>query len=102
MVFKRALKALVDSMWTSSIIYILYFPELGGYKTSSFICLISFTLVLEAPSISITSRLVPAAISLQEEHTPQGLTVGPFWQLRDFARIRAELVFPHPLGPEKR
>ena len=64
--------------------------------------LISLTEVLEAPSISITSVLLPLAISLQEEHSPQGWALMPLSQFRAFARRRAELVFPTPLGPEKR
>ena len=70
--------------------------------TSSFICLMSFTLVFEAPSISITSSDDPAVISLQNSHSPHGVAVGPFAQFNDFARILAVDVFPHPLGPEKR
>jgi len=41
--------------------------------------------LLLAPSISITSRLLPAAISRQLSHSPHGVTVGPFTQLSDFA-----------------
>ncbi len=55
--------------------------------------------MLLAPSISITSVEFPAVISLHEEHTPQGYAVGPCSQLRAFARILAEEVFPTPLGP---
>lgn len=38
----------------------------------------------------------------QEEHTPQGLSVGPWSQFKDLARILAVLVFPQPLGPENK
>ena len=69
---------------------------------SSFIALISLTDVLDAPSISITSTEEPFAISLQESHTPHGWALMPCWQFSDFARRRAELVLPTPLGPENR
>src|SRR5271166_1425256 len=55
----------------------------------------------EAASISITSSEVPAAISLQESHTPHGSGVGPFTQFSAFARMRAAVVFPTPRAPEK-
>src|SRR5579859_7755380 len=55
----------------------------------------------EAASISITSSEVPAAISLQESHSPHGSAVGPFAQFMAFARIRAAVVFPTPRAPEK-
>jgi hypothetical protein len=55
---------------------------------------------VEAPSISITSRLVPEEISLQESHAPHG----PFplfsLQLRAIAKMRAVVVLPTPRGPE--
>jgi hypothetical protein len=66
------------------------------------ICRTSLTEVLLAPSISITSRLEPLAISTQLGQTPQGLAVGPFSQFRERARIRAALVLPQPRDPEKR
>jgi hypothetical protein len=34
--------------------------------------------------------------------TPQGVAVGPSWQFRALARIRAMVVLPTPRGPEKR
>src|SRR5260370_21362895 len=55
----------------------------------------------EAAWISITSSEVPAAISLQESHSPQGSAVGPFAQFIALARIRAAVVFPTPRAPEK-
>jgi hypothetical protein len=48
------------------------------------------------------SRLAPRLISRQLEQRPQGVTVGPFSQFRDRARILAALVFPQPLGPENK
>ena len=57
--------------------------------------------MLEAASISMTSRDVPNAMLLHRSHVPQGLGVG--WsvlrQLRERARILALDVFPVPLGP---
>ena len=61
--------------------YTLYRPTLGGNSTSSFIWRTLSTEVLEAPSISITSRLAPLAISTQDRQVPQGFAVGPFSQL---------------------
>jgi hypothetical protein len=58
------------------------------------------TPLLLAPSISRTSRLFPAAISLQLSHTPHGVT-SSFTQLSAFARIRAVDVLPIPRGPTK-
>ena len=40
--------------------------------------------------------------SLQLSHVPSGSGVGPFSQLRPIASTFAVLVFPVPLGPEKR
>ncbi len=62
----------------------------------------SCTLLLLAPSISITSVLLPAVISLQLSHIPQGSAVGPFSQFRAFANNLAEEVLPTPRGPQKR
>src|SRR5581483_12176114 len=41
-------------------------------------------------------------MSTHGPQTPHGSGVGPFSQLRARARIRAEVVFPHPRGPVKR
>ena len=102
MVLRSALNALVLSMCTSSMMYILYLDDWGGKSTSSLMTLMSLTLVLDAPSISITSVLYPCVISRQDTHSPQGCAVGPCSQFRAFASRRAEDVFPTPLGPEKR
>jgi len=72
---------------------------LAGYKSSRCNSRISSTLVLEAPSISITSGEVPAVISRQLEQALQGVVVGPFTQFKLFAKIRAKEVFPTPRGP---
>jgi hypothetical protein len=59
----------------------------------------SSTLVRLAASISCTSVEVPAVISRQGEHSPQGVTVGPRSQFRQRARMRASVVLPTPRGP---
>jgi hypothetical protein len=56
---------------------------------------------LDAASISNTSTELPAAISRQEGHSPHGVSVGPWTQFKDLARIRAVDVFPTPRAPEK-
>ena len=56
---------------------------------------------LLAASISMTSTVPPAVISLQLAHTPQGVAVGPWMQLRQRARMRAMVVLPVPRWPEK-
>ncbi len=71
-VFKSALKALVDSMWTSSMMYTLYAPLAGAYRIDSLRLRISSTPRLEAPSISRTSKLRPSVISLQLSHSLSG------------------------------
>jgi len=43
----------------------------------------------------------PAVISLQLAHSPQGVAVGPWMQLRQRARMRAMVVLPVPRWPEK-
>ena len=102
MVLRSALKALFESMCTSSIMYILYFDELGGKRTSSLICLTFSTEVFDAPSISITSSDDPLVMETHESQTPHGSALGPRSQLSDFASILAVLVLPHPRGPENR
>ena len=64
--------------------------------------LASSTERLLAASISITSTGVEFMTSRQPAHFPQGVTVGPFTQFKDFAKIRAEEVFPVPLGPQNK
>jgi len=62
----------------------------------------SSTLLLEAPSISMTSKDVLFRISRQLSHLSQGAGVGPVSQLRALARILAMVVLPTPRGPENR
>src|SRR3990172_5381514 len=54
---------------------------------------------LEAPSISITSRSVPAALSRQTSHAPHASDPFRSGQRRARARSRAVVVFPLPRPP---
>jgi len=56
---------------------------------------------LEAPSISKTSTERSSLIARQYSHLLQGVGVGPCWQLRALAKMRAAVVLPTPLMPEK-
>jgi hypothetical protein len=62
----------------------------------------SSTELLEAASISITSRDVADAIDTHESHCPHGEAVGPFTQFSDAARILAIDVLPVPREPTNR
>src|SRR5512140_1762999 len=101
-VLRSALKALVESMCTSSMMNILYRRRDGRYLTVSFRSRMSSTLVLDAPSISKTSTELPAVISSQALQALHGSGAGPFSQFRAFASILAALVFPTPLPPVNR
>ena len=57
------------------------------------------TSVCVAASISSTSMSRPAAISTHASQVPHGSAVGPVWQLRARARMRAVVVLPTPRGP---
>ena len=103
-VLSRALKASVVSMWTSSIIKTLNFPCEGEKRTFSRSWRISSMPLLEAASISIKSRKLPAISCLQWSHLLQD-SASPsflFSQLTDLANRRAVVVLPVPLGPVKR
>jgi hypothetical protein len=60
------------------------------------------TPLLEAASISITFMDEPAAIALQEAHSPQGLPSTGCSQFTAFAKIFATVVFPVPRVPQNR
>ncbi len=62
----------------------------------------SSTELLDAASISITSSEAAFAIPRQESHSPHGVTVGPFTQFSDAARIFAIEVLPVPREPTNR
>ena len=91
-------------MCASSRIKILYRSRAGAKPARSRNSLASSTPLWLAASISTTSIEPdpPVARSLQLWHFPHGLEVGPSLQLIQRARIRAELVFPQPRGPENR
>ena len=101
-VFRSALKAPFESMWTSSIMKILYLPMTGGYCTRSITSRMLSTPVLDAASISNTSIGLPPAMSLQLSHCPQGWSGSPPVQLSVRARIRALVVLPTPRVPVNR
>jgi hypothetical protein len=64
--------------------------------------LVSSTLVREAASISIKSRLLLLSISRHESHFPHGVSLIPSLHKSDFANIRAMLVLPTPRVPENK
>ncbi len=86
-VFKKALKAAWDNMWTSSIIYTLYFPTCGGIRTWSVNSLIWSTPLLEAAS---NSKILKAKSSSKLVFSSLLIIL---------ARIRAQVVLPTPRGP---
>ena len=62
----------------------------------------SSTELLDAASISITSRHVALAIDTHDSQVPSGVVVGPFTQFSDAARIFAIDVLPVPREPTNR
>jgi hypothetical protein len=101
-VFRSALNAPVDSMWTSSTTNTLKRSRAGRYFTASTMSRTLSTPLFEAASISTTSTDRPSAISTHGAQTPHGSAVGPLTQLSAFATSRAEVVFPTPRGPVNR
>src|SRR6056300_1438995 len=83
---------------------ILYRSREGAKIARSLRSLASSTPLWLAASISTTSKEPgpPVASSLQLGHLPHGLSVGPFSQFRQRARILALVVLPQPLGPENK
>ncbi|OQC28507.1 MAG: hypothetical protein BWX71_00791 [Deltaproteobacteria bacterium ADurb.Bin072] len=100
-VFSRALNALLESMWTSSMMKVLYRATAGVYRAFSMRSRILSTWVWVAASISKTSTALDAVMSSQMGHTLQGVQDMPTAQLMARARMRATEVFPTPRGPEK-
>src|SRR5699024_1266546 len=101
-VFKRALKAPLESICTSSIIYTLYFTLEGGYITLSLRSLISSTQLLLAAYISIISIVDSSNMALQFSHSLQGFPSLGFKQFMALDRTLAADVLPVPLVPENR
>ena len=89
-VFKKALKAAELSICTSSIIYTLNFPFCGGIRTCSISERISATELFDAAS---NSKTLKAKSSLG--------SIVPSLELIFLANMRAQVVFPTPLGPQK-
>ena len=87
-VFRKALKASLDNMWTSSMTYTLYCPSWGGIRTWSMMLRMCSTPLLEAASNSKTLKLRSACS-----------VVNPLMAL---AKMRAQVVLPTPRGPQKR
>ena len=101
-IFRRALKAGLESMCTSSMIYTLFRTVVGEKTASSRSMRTSSTPLLEAASSSATSITVPSSIPRQEGHWLQGLPLTGLSQFTALARIRAQVVFPVPLVPMNR
>ena len=104
MVFKSALKELVESMWTSSKINTLKRSREEASATVSIMASRTFsTCVLLAASNSSTSKSLLWAISKHWGHLPQGSSVGLVCplpvQLSALAKMRAVVVLPQPRGP---
>ena len=103
-ILSRALKPSRVTMCASSMMKILYRSRTGANVARSRRSRAWSTPPWLAASISITSR-EPApsrARSRQLSQRPHGVAVGPSAQLRQRARMRAEVVLPQPRGPEKR
>ena len=87
-------------MWTSSIIKILNFEDVGPYLENSIKSLTSSTPVLLAASISRTSICLDSDISSQFLHLffKQSFLL-ELLQFKDLAKILAIVVLPTPLIP---
>ena len=68
MTFSRALNASFESIWTSSMMYILYLHRSGVYSVASLSSRASFTEPLEAASISMISARAKLSASRQISH----------------------------------
>src|SRR4030042_6736761 len=102
-VLRNALKACWDNMCTSSMIYTLYFPAWGIILTLSIRFRMSSTELLEAASSSWILNERDSLNVLHESHWLHGSASVPMRvQLMVLAKIRAHVVFPTPLGPQKR
>ena len=112
-VLRNAFSAAWLSMCTSSMMYTLYLPTVGGYFTISMMALRSSTPLLDAASSSMQSTNLPSRIASQLAQCPQGMVLpsprsapgvpgSPSMQLTALARILAVLVLPVPWVPENR
>jgi len=90
-------------MCTSSIIYTLYLPTCGGMRTCSTRFRISSTELFEAASSSWILKETDLLNERQDSHLSHASTIlTGLRQLIVFARIRAQVVFPTPLGPQNK
>src|SRR5215207_9157767 len=101
-VLRNAFHACEESMCASSRMYTLDLPPSGASPTRSRRSRMSSTELFEAASISMTSSDDAFWIETHESHTPHGVTVGPFTQFRQAARIFAIDVLPVPREPTNR
>ena len=85
------------------MIYTLCFPNCGAKRTWSIRFLISSTELFDAASNSYTFNDCPLLNDVQESQASQASVFSvKLKQLIVFAKIRAQVVFPTPLGPQKR
>ena len=102
-VFRNALNAFDESMWTSSIIKTLYRPVVGGISTWSTRLRISSTPLFEAASSSTIFRDRPSLNARHESHSLHGLPLAVgLVQFIVFAKMRAHEVLPTPRDPQNR
>jgi hypothetical protein len=99
-VFRKALKALLESMWASSRMKTFLGAVRGARRILSLSSRTSSTELLLAASISTTSGWAPFCTAWQWGQTPQGRFCP--WHPTAMARRRAVVVLPTPRGPEKR
>src|SRR6218665_1202667 len=100
-VFRKALKAAVLSMCTSSMIYTLYSPNCGANLTWSTRLRMSSTELLLAASSSYTFSEAPELKDRQDSHWSQASPLSEMLvQLMVLAKIRAQVVLPTPRGPQ--
>ena len=99
-VFNKALKAPIDNICTSSIMYTLYFNSLGTNDILFFNSRISSTPLLLAASISIMSIQSLEKDALQRSHLPQAIPSLGSKQLTFLANILDTVVLPVPRGPK--
>ena len=101
-IFSRALKAAMESICTSSMMYTRFFTAVGENTASSRRARTLSTPLLEAASSSTTSRIEPSRMPRQDGHCPQGLPFTGCSQLTARAKMRAQVVLPVPRVPMKR
>ena len=101
-VFNNALNAPVVNIWTSSIIYILYFDTVGSNVIWFLISRISSTPLFDAASISIISTFSFELLLIHISHFSHDKPSSGCKQFIVLANIFAILVLPVPRGPTNR